>query len=145
MPDQENEETLAAIDDAIADVRASDETIDKEAIVGQLRAARHAVNGAPDKVQALAELVAIRTVAEALQAIKLPGIVRQQAAASVADHVAACAAMKAALQVDPNSKLGIFLACINSWPLAAVIIIIGTTALITGNVDQVKEIVKLFL
>ena len=101
--DLENDETIAAIDDAIADVRESSEKVDKEAIVGQLRAARHAVNGATDKVQALAELVAIRTVAEALQAIKLPGIIREQAAVQLANHVAACAGAKIGPQVDPNS------------------------------------------
>ncbi len=147
MPDQDdNTIVLETIDDAIADVRAATDLAEyaKDGLVGQLRAARHAVNGAQDKVQALAELVAIRTVAEARQAVLLPSQIREQTAALVKAHIDACAGAKVPPQVDPTSKLGIFLACIKSWPLAIVAIV----ALIAPNaapiIDKIGGIAEYF-
>lgn len=136
-PDPDNSLVMETIDDCIMSVRASTDITDeaKDGLVGQLRAARHAINGAPDKVQALAELVAIRTVSEAKQALLLPITVKAQAKACVDAHVAACAGAKIGPQVDPNSKLGIFLACIQSWPLA----IVAVTALVAPNAAPIID------
>jgi hypothetical protein len=107
----------ARIEDARAEVRSA--TLpDKEGLLDQLAAADEAINGTPDKIGALAELVALRTAAEAVQAVRLPEVIAKAAKNAVDTHAGACAGRAA--QLKPGTWPWVLDRALRSWPLAIV-------------------------
>ena len=108
------------IEDARAEVRATTGP-DKEGLLDQLAAADEAINGAEDRLDALAELVALRTAAEAVQAVRLPALIKDVAESAVAVHVDRCPG-----KTPPDPRPGTWAwyvdKALRSWPLAAAVV-----------------------
>jgi hypothetical protein len=129
------------IEDARIEVRAADDVPDKEGLLDQLAAADEAINGTPDKIAALSELVALRTAAEAVQAVRLPAVVKTVADAAVAGHVANCPG-----KTPPDPKPGTWPwyvdKALRSWPLAAAIVALAIFPNGARILDAVAGLIK---
>jgi hypothetical protein len=112
----------------------------KDGLIDQLNAAELAVSSMDaEQVQRLCDLVAVRTCYEVKQSIWMNDQIKSAIKEGIAAHAADC--MGKTLVSVPQGKLGVFMKCINSWPLAAVVIV----ALVAPrSVTVIESIFKLF-
>lgn len=100
----------------------------KDGLGSLLEAAETAANGTENKINSLADAFLLLVIHEVRQAVRFPDVVTE----TIKKHESVCLLRNSL----PPGKLGIFLQCIRSWPLAIVVSVL----VVSGHLPAILEL-----